>query len=632
MCVICGIIFKEPDRTPSTQQVEAMAETLRHRGPDGGGVHISGRVGLGHRRLKIIDLSEDGRQPMSNEDGSIWVTFNGEIYNFRELRRELEAKGHRFRSQTDTEVIVHSYEEWGLDCLHRFNGMFAFGLWDENQKQLHLVRDRLGIKPLFYAPLPDRLLFGSEIKAILADPDFPAELNPAGLHHYLSLNYTPAPLTLFRNISQLLPGESLTFASGKIEKKCYWDLEYPESPEDLGEAHYLEELDRIFEKSVTRRLVSDVPFGAFLSGGVDSSAIVAYMTRVLEQPVKTFSIGFEENSYSELPYARQVAKELGTEHYEEVIRPDNVADLLPKLVWHAEEPTADSSMLPLWHVSHLARRNVTMVLSGDGGDEICAGYETYSASHAAELYRRIPNSIRSNVIRPLVEALPVSHQKVSFDTKAKRFVAGASLDEPAAFFSWRMIFDEAAKRGLYLSGLRDNTQNLDSADLYRDIFHGLGNISSLSKMLYTDTRFYLPNDMLVKVDRMTMACGLEARVPFLDHELVEFMARVPDHYKLKGLTGKKHLIKRLLKGKVNDQVWKRKKAGFNIPVGTWIKTSLRSYVQDALLASDFSDCGWFNKQAIEHLINDHLADKVDNSHRIWSLLVLQEWRKRFSVT
>jgi asparagine synthase (glutamine-hydrolysing) len=627
MCGICGVLHFD-GQPPSAEVLSAMTNSLYHRGPDAGGIHIDGPVGLGHRRLAIIDLSSAGRQPMTNEDGSLWITFNGEIYNFAELRKELQERGHVFRSATDTEVLLHAYEMWGVDCLARFNGMFAFALWDSLRQRLWLVRDRLGIKPLFYLHRSDRLLFASEIKAVLCDPSVERRVDLTALHHYLSLNYTPAPYSLFAGVRQLLPAHYLLVeADGRCQSEAYWDVSYAQQRSG-SEAELLEQFEVELAEAVKKRLVSDVPLGAFLSGGVDSSAIVYWMSRQRRQPVQTFSIGFQEKSYNELHHAREVAKACQADHHERVVTPD-AADILPKIVWHAEEPTADSSMLPFYYLAEMTREKVTVALSGDGADEILAGYETYQAFYAAQLYRFIPASIRRRVIRPLVDRLPTSYAKVSLDFKLKRFVRGAELDSEARHAYWRTIFDETTKRNLYTSDVRQALNGADTVDLYRAAFAQTEAEHPLDRMLYVDTRFYLPNDMLVKVDRMTMAHSLEARVPFLDHRLVEFVASLPPQFKLKQWRFKKYLLKAAMHRHLPTTSLWRKKQGFNVPKGIWFRGELRDFAFDHLSTQQVQRMGLFEPGQVINLLNEHVSGKRDNSHQIWGLLCLSLWWQQF---
>ncbi len=509
-----------------------MNQVLTHRGPDGEGCHVKGAIGLGHRRLAVIDPSSAGHQPMESADGGAWITYNGEIYNFREIRDALQQHGHRFRSNSDTEVLLSAYREWGLGCLERCNGMFAFGLWDERLERLWVARDRLGVKPLFYCKLPTCFVFASEIKAILCHPRVERTLDLEALAYFLALNYTPAPHTLFKNIRQLLPGHYLVVGrDGHVQETEYWDLAY-RKPEARSRAAWVEGFAHLLEDSVRLRLVSDVPFGAFLSGGVDSSSVAYWMSRHLESPVKTFSIGFDHESYDELPHARQVAHVIGADHHEEIVTSDAAA-LLPKLVWHAEEPTADSSMVAMYQLAAMTRRFVTVALTGDGADEILAGYETYRASHLHRLYRRLPRWLRDGLITPLVHRLPVSDAKLSLDFKLRRFVAAGELTWEDAHATWRLIHDAALRRRLLSPVWGRPGTDADAVDLYRAAFARTAGRRPLDRMLYVDTRLYLPNDMLVKVDRMTMAHGLEAREPYLDYRLVEFAAQAPPELKLR---------------------------------------------------------------------------------------------------
>jgi len=627
MCGIAGALHF--NRAPvEADRIQAMTDVLTHRGPDDQGVYVFRSMGLGHRRLAIIDLSPAGKQPMTNEDRTIWITFNGEIYNFMDMRQELERKGHRFQSATDTEVVIHAYEEWGIDCLKRLNGMFAFGLWDEGQQRLWLGRDRLGVKPLFYCHLPECLLFGSEIKALLTDPRIDRTVDYEALAYYLALNYMPAPYTLFARVRQLLPGHYLRVdISGQVQDVEYWELIFREG-DDRSEKTYLEEFSSLLEDSVRLRLVSDVPFGLFLSGGIDSSSVAYWMSRHLDGPVKTFSIGFGEPSFDELIYAREVAQSIKADHHERMVAAD-AAVILPRLVWHAEEPTADSSMVAVYYLAQETHKHVKMVLSGDGADEILAGYETYQAHYMHRLLRFFPTWLRQKVIRPMVNLLPMSDAKVSWDFKLRRFVAGAEFQPEDAHATWRMIFDRAAREKLMSPVLDRPGAAADAINLYRTMFARTNARHALNRMLYVDTRFYLPNDMLVKVDRMTMAHGLEAREPFLDYRLVEFLASVPPRFKLKHFYHKKYLLKASMKGKVpHSAIW-RKKQGFNVPNARWIKSDLKSFVMDHLSPTYIRDTGLLDSRVVDDLLNDHFANRADNSHQIWGLLTLVLWWQQF---
>ncbi|MDP6544454.1 MAG: asparagine synthase (glutamine-hydrolyzing) [Phycisphaerae bacterium] len=627
MCGIAGILNFDGAQAQAAV-LERMADSMAHRGPDDHGAHVDGPAGLAHRRLSIIDLSPAGRQPMCNEDRTVWVTANGEIYNFAEIRRELETAGHHFSSNTDTEVIVHAYEEWGIDCLSRFNGMFAFGLWDSRKRRLWLVRDRIGIKPLFYTRQDKFLAFGSEIKSILADPRVERRIDRESLAYYVALNWTPAPNTLLAGIRQLLGGHYLLVeADGRTKDVEYWKLDYDEGVSKSA-GQWLEEFDALMEDATRLRLVSDVPFGAFLSGGLDSSAVAYWMSRRLSNPVQTFSIGFEESSYDETPYAISVAERIGAEAHKQIVTAQ-AAEILPQLVWHAEEPTADSSMVGVYYLAREARKNVTMVLTGDGADEILAGYETYQAYYMRRLYRMLPGFFRRRVLGAMARRMKVSHSKVSLDFKLRRFIDGAELSAEDAHASWRMIFGAQMRSRLLSPIWNDPATRSDVLDVYRSYFAQTNASHPLNRMLYVDTRLYLPNDMLTKVDRMTMAHSLEARVPFLDHRVVEFCATVPPGLKLKGLRTKKHLLKTAMRGRLPKSVIKRRKEGFNQPVPRWISEDMKPFVLDTLSGRAIEDTGLLNAKYVGELLSSHFDGSADNSHQIWCVLTLVLWYDQF---
>lgn len=623
MCGIAGFFHREPGRQAEQANLDAMIAAIFHRGPDSAGTLCQDGMALGMRRLRIIDL-EGGEQPQYDAERNIAVTFNGEIYNHDELRRDLISRGHQLKTRSDTEVLVYLYKEYGEDMLEHLNGMFAFALADIRRRKVLLARDRIGIKPFFFGERQGTWFWGSEIKAILAHPSISPEVDLDHLPDYLFLNYMPPDRTLFKGIEQLKPGEMAVLDADGCRRRQWWDLSFESDP-TIGEEEAIEGALGLLEDSVRLRLMSDVPFGAFLSGGIDSSAIVAYMARNMDRPVKTFSIGFAEKSFDERPYASRVAERYGTEHHELVVDPEKeVADLLPTLVEHSEEPTADSSALPVYMVSRLAREHVTMVLSGDGGDEVFAGYETYNAWKVAERWRKVPGFIRNGIVRPLVEALPVSDGKVSFEFKAKRFVRCAGHSPERAHFSWRHIVDEATQRELLGSRLRGP----EPFDRHGGLFDAAGTNDPLGKMLYMDTRFYLPGDMLVKVDRMSMAHSLEARVPFLDHRLVEYMAKVPSSVKFPGGL-KKALLKKGLEPLLDHDLLYRKKAGFNVPKNVWLRGPLREMVGDLLSPSSLAKHGFFEASVVQRLIDEHQQRRADHSFAIWSILVFQLWYDRF---
>ena len=623
MCGICGILGSAPDNELA-QMVRRMTAALTHRGPDGEGIHVEPEVALGHRRLAIIDLSSAGEQPMSNETGDVWLTYNGEIYNHPVLRKELESHGHVFRSRTDSEVVIHAYEEWGTESVRRLVGMFAFALWDRPQRRLWLVRDRLGIKPLFYADLPDHLIFGSEVRSLLQCPGVPRKVDIEALALYLGLNWTPAPRTLLSAVHQVMPGEFLLVnEDGRIERRQYWELMPSEAPA-RSTSEWAEAFDELMGETVNSHLISDVPFGAFLSGGLDSSSISYWMSRGLDTKLKTFTIAFGEYSYDESNYARMVSERLGVEAHHETVLPDAV-EVLPQLVRYAGEPTADSSMLAMYYLARLARREVSMVMSGDGADEILAGYETYPATLMVPWYQRIPRSLRSHVISSLVRQLPVSTAKVGWEQKIKRFVRGAEMPPEDAHATWRLICDQSQRRELLAPLWNDPRARTDVVDLYRVQFQRCPMKDPLDRLLWIDTRLYLPNDMLVKVDRMTMAHGLEARVPFLDHRVVEFCAALPKELKLRGFNEGKSLLRRLMRGKLPDKVLQRRKAGFNIPVGPWLRGPLCEFARDLLSPQAVAATGLLNAAAVNSLLDSHEQCLSDASHQIWGLMTLMLW-------
>jgi asparagine synthase (glutamine-hydrolysing) len=506
--------------------------------------------------------------------------------------------------------------------------MFAFGLWDAPQRRLWLVRDRLGVKPLFYCHLPNRLLFGSEIKALLCDPGLTRSLDYEALAYYLALNYTPAPYTLFAQVRQLLPGHYLLVDSaGHVQDVEYWDLTYQEH-HSQNERAYVEEFSALLADSVRLRLVSDVPFGVFLSGGVDSSSVAYWMAQHLREPVKTFSIGFGQASFDELEYARQVVRVIGADHHERLVTADAAA-ILPTLVWHAEEPTADSSMVAVYYLAQMTREHVAMALSGDGADEILAGYETYQAYYLHRLYRLLPAWLRRHLIARFINALPASDAKMSWDLKLKLFIRGTEWPSEDAHATWRMIFDAKARAELLAPVWQCPGASADVMDVYRATFARTNAHQPLNRLLYVDTRVYLPNDMLVKVDRMSMAHGLEARAPFLDYRLVEFAATVPARLKLKRFLHKKYLLKAAMQAKLPDRVLWRKKQGFNVPNARWIKQGLKSFVLDHLAPASVKEMGLLDSGVVASLLQEHFTGKADHSHQIWGLLTLVLWWQQF---
>jgi asparagine synthase (glutamine-hydrolysing) len=623
MCGIAGELRLTAGERASADRVRAMCDVMVHRGPDSHGEHVHGEVGLGMRRLAIVDVA-GGQQPLGNEDGSVQVVCNGEIYNAPALTTELLARGHRLKTRSDVEVIAHLYEEHGTDVARHLDGMFAFALWDAAKRRLVLGRDRIGIKPLYVAERGDRLLWGSEAKCLLAGGVEP-ELDPQALHDYLTLGYVAGPSSMFAGVEQLPPGCILVAEPGRGRPRVerYWSLagHVPTSGSGLprGEAAWSEELVRTLRSAVQSHLMSDVPLGVFLSGGVDSGTIVALMHELGVAPIRTFTIGFEEKSFSEADTAREVATRYGTEHHELIVRPDAIT-LLPKLVRHFDEPFADSSAIPVWYVSELARRHVTVVLSGEGGDEMLAGYETYRARKLAALYARLPRAVGQGIVPALVRRLPVSHAKVSFDYKAKRFVTGAYLSPAAGHLWWKTILDEDAKAELYGGTAADRRP---TARLFERLY-AESDGEELDRLQYVDGTIYLPADILVKVDRMTMAHSLEARVPFLDRAMLELSRRLPRDLRLHGLTTK-YLLKRAMASRLPASVVGGKKRGFNVPMPAWLAGELREFLQDTLAPDRVRAQGLFAPAAVERLVDEHVRRQRDHSRALWTLLVLSAW-------
>ncbi len=612
-------------------QISAMSETLTHRGPDDQGVFTSKNIGLGARRLSIIDL-EGGHQPLSNEDGSIWVAHNGEVYNFPALREELLSRGHVFKTRTDTETLVHSYEEWGEDFVHKLRGMFAFALWDARNQCLILGRDRIGIKPLYYTLLEDKtLIFGSELKAILAHPGIERTLDPQALDLYLTLEYIPAPFSIFRNISKLPAGSLLVYRDGRIQVKRYWKLEpqdtSPDRQQKIKLSSLMDELYALLKESVRLRLISDVPLGAFLSGGIDSSSIVGLMHELGTSPIKTFSIGFKETSYDELRFARSVAKKFKTEHEELVLEP-KALELTDKLIRHLDEPFGDFSIFPTYLVSKMSRSHVKVILSGDGGDELFGGYEHYQAQ---KLSRPPAPFIFRKVLSPFLNRIPPSEKKKGVWNKIKRFSQGFEHHPEHRHLRWMMFLSEEGRKSLYTADLR---QDLDGvAPLYqkppfRDILDESALFDSVSRELYIDLRAYLVDDILVKVDRMSMAVSLETRVPILDHKLVEFAYSLPGDLKLKGMTTK-WIFKKTMERLLPRQNIYRPKEGFSIPMKHWLRKDLKDLLLDYLNQKRIFEGGLFNFEPIEKMIDAHLKQRQNFSHQLWALLVFEIWRESY---
>ncbi len=627
MCGICGVVSLGPDPLPSETQttVKAMCDAIVHRGPDDEGYYADDRIALGMRRLSIIDLVT-GRQPIANEDRSVITVYNGEIFNFQDIRRDLERRGHSFSTRSDTEVIVHLYEEHGEDFVSSLNGMFAIALWDKRNRKLILVRDRLGVKPLHVLSWNNRLYFASEIKALLKT-GFPRRIDFEALSQYFTFEFIPAPRTIFKGIEKLLPGEMMIVGENGLSKRFYWDVPYGRGQaERRDEDDIASELWDRLRQSVKRRLIADVPLGVFLSGGIDSSAVTALMAEVSSTRVQSYSIGFPEKSFNELPRARRVAEAFGTEHTEFTVESDLVRDLIPELMGFLDEPLADASVVPTFMISRLARKHVTVALAGDGGDELFAGYDTYKAFRLARLYRNVPKFIRRGIVAPIVRSLPASRKRLSFEFKAKKFVSGVEYPPETANSIWWGAYTPEEKAKLFSADLR--------AELRDDPFSPIGFHAArspaadpLDRICYLDLKLYLQDGLLVKVDRMSMANSLEIRTPFLDYTFVEFAASIPSRLKLKGWDSK-YILKKAMRGKVPAEILTLPKIGFDIPLGVWIRNDIGDFVRSVLSPDRLASHGFFNKDHVERILREHMTGRHNHRQYLWPLIIFQFWYDR----
>jgi asparagine synthase (glutamine-hydrolysing) len=632
MCGICGIATKAGGPPVSSELITRMCREIIHRGPDDEGVHVEPGVGLGNRRLSIIDV-EGGHQPLSNEDGTVWIAYNGEAYNFSEVRDELIGRGHAFKTRSDTETMVHAFEEWGPDrFLDRFRGMFAFALWDRKSRRLRLVRDRVGIKPLYYTRLADgSLVFGSELKTILAHPGVPREVEPVALDLFLTLEYVPAPYSIFKNIYKLPAASVLTYQDGRVDVRAYWDVAPPAAPDQRlskrSVALLRDELYALLKESVRLRLVSDVPLGAFLSGGIDSSTIVGLMRELGASPLRTFSIGFKDASYDELGHARRIARLFETEHEELIIEPQAL-ELTEKLVRHLDEPLGDFSIFPTFLVSRMARAHVKVALSGDGGDELFGGYEHYQAQKIARIPGVAPGAKAAGRI---TRRLRPSDKKKGAWNKVRRFSQAFDHDRSLRHLRWMMFLSDADKGVLYSEDLKTSlggVQGISAREPFSNVFERLAGFDRTTGELYLDLKTYLVDDIMVKVDRMSMATSLEAREPLLDHKLVEFAFRLPGRLKLHGLTTKwifKTTVERLLP---RENIY-RKKEGFSIPIKHWLRAELRGLMEDYLSEKRLAAAGFFNYGPVRIMMDAHIAGRENYSHQLWALLLFEIWHEQY---
>lgn len=624
MCGITGFISRDREAAerPRSDLLQRMCESIVYRGPDEQGTLVRGRAALGMRRLSIIDI-KTGQQPIFTSDGNLAIVYNGEVYNFREVRDELVKLGHAFKTNSDTEVIVHAYQQYGEACLEKLRGMFAFAIWNFAEESLFIARDRIGKKPLFYT-LTDRgeFVFGSELKTLLVHGGAKKEIDLAALDAYLSFGYVPEEFCILKNIKKLLPGHFLKFKDGNVETKRYWDIDLSNADFDRSEKDWTAELREKIKEAVKIRLISEVPLGAFLSGGVDSSTIVATMSELSEQPVKTFSIGFREDSFDELKYARLAAKEFRTDHHEFIVTPD-LFDLIGEIVWHFDEPFADQSSLPTFMLSKMAREYVTVVLSGDGGDELFAGYERYIVDRKRAKFSSIPGSIRSGLLRPVSAALP-------HGARGKNFLHNISLGPIDRYVDSVSAFNGPKKKYLYSREMRASLNGEFAAGekLFRAYASGSGLHDPIARLLYLDSKTYLPGDILTKVDRMTMASSIEARVPLLDHELIEFVATMPSNLKMKG-SETKYILKKTMEGTVPNEILYREKQGFGVPIGEWINDQLRERINDDLADKRTVDRGYFESSYITTLLKEHSTGRRDHSNALWMLWMLELWFRRY---
>lgn len=629
MCGICGLAYTDPERTVSTAFLENMAAAIFHRGPDEGGMLCRGPVGLVIRRLKIIDLAT-GSQPIFNEDGCIAIVYNGEIYNFLELRDQLEAAGHRFRTRTDTEVVIHAYEQYGLDFVRRFNGMFAFALWDERQRRLVLARDRSGQKPLFYHHNRERLVFASEIKALLRSGDIERQINSQSIYHYLSLQYVPGPETIFQGIMQLPAGHLGVWEGEHLTVSPYWRPEY-EPKLQQSEQDWRAETRRFVTEAVERHLVSDVPLGAFLSGGVDSSIVVAAMSRVAGDRVKTFSIGFDVSEYNEIEHARRIANRFHTQHREFIVSPTEVTSALPDVVWACDQPLADTSCLATYHLARLTRQFVTVALTGDGGDEAFAGYIRYWLDRLLAVYQRLPERLRLKAIPRfasfLTERADIPTDR-NFVAGIKRLAQASSTTSRASILAWGSYFTEQQKTWLADPEWLSQAASQDTTALLAGYYDDALAHTHLDRTLSADFLTYLADDLLVKSDRMAMANSLETRAPFLDNEVVALTAHMPERLKIRGRT-QKWILREAFKDELPPENVRRIKRGFGMPVASWLRGHMQSFARDILLDTQTLRRGYFVSQHVRQLLDDHTAGRADHGQRLWALLVLELWHRKF---
>lgn len=628
MCGICGVVYTDLHHHVDSHLLSTMCNSIAHRGPDAEGLFIDGHVGLGLRRLSIIDLVS-GDQPIFNEDRSIAIVFNGEIYNYPSLRRELEKAGHDFSTHSDTETIVHGYEQWGIEVVERLNGMFALALWDSNRQRLFIARDRTGIKPLYYTETSDRLIFGSEIKAILAYPGIQRRINVAALDAYLSFEYVPTPLSIFEGIYKLPPGHYLIFENNDLQIESYWDmhLELSEQLLPRQEKELLDQFPNILYKAIEMEMIADVPVGVLLSGGIDSSLVAAMMARVSPGRIQSFTIAMDDPSFDESGYANLVARHLGTQHHVRTITSGDLLNLVPTISSFMDEPLADSSIIPTTLLSQFAREHVKVALGGDGGDELFAGYSTLQAHRLMEWYERLtPRFLRSGLLRKIGKRLPTSFDNISFDFKVKRFVNGSDMPAMVRHQQWLGSFTTEQKHRILLSDLRRT--EADTFALVEQQIAGCRAAHRLNRILYQDMKLYMEGDILVKTDRASMSASLEVRVPLLNKLVLDFAASLPHSYKLHGLETK-YLLRQVATKLLPPSISKRGKKGFNIPIAKWLAGPLLELTRDMLHPDRLRREGFFEQEAVQTLLADHIAHRCDARKLLWTLLTFEMWYEKW---
>jgi asparagine synthase (glutamine-hydrolysing) len=618
MCGICGILNFDPGHHVRKTLLVSMRDLMAHRGPDDAGIYLNKNIGLGHRRLSIIDISR-GHQPMCNEDETLWIVYNGEIYNYLDLKNHLISKGHVFKTNSDTEVVLHAYEEFGVNCLEKLRGMFAFAIWDERKKQLFAARDRLGIKPFYYTMLSNAFLFSSEIKSMLLDPRVERRVDDEALFYYLNVRYVPGAHTMFKNIWKLQPGHYILVRKNDVKIRPYWKLNEIAMNNNRTGLPYEDEFIDILRDCIEMRLMSEVPLGVFLSGGIDSSIVVALMSKLSNNKIKTFSVGYEKDfGVNEFNYARMVAQKYDTEHYEYPITALEFYDFIPRLVWHMDEPISDPAAIPLFYLSRYAKQHVTVILSGEGADEILAGYYIYKKMLTLEKFRILPRILRENILLNLME-------RVLRSEKQKNYIALARLPLEQRYKGVSRAFTPQSIQRLY----KHNHPYKESLDaIYESYFSDVQEVSALNRMLYVDVKTWLPDDLLMKADKMTMASSQELRVPFLDHRLVEFAFSLPSEKKLSN-NSTKYLLRKIAKPLIPKPIIKREKKGFPVPINHWFRGDLNKFSREVLLDPSGACRDFFDPGYISSLLENHTNGRADFSENIWNLLVFEYWHNNF---